>query len=78
MITEGNVYVNFQGSEKKMKRTHLKGLREHFSDFLLAEGTHTLENFGIAIHRASPPTSSYRHQDQGYRYFQGPLLTTNG
>ena len=46
MINESNVYVNFQGS-KKTKRTHLKGLREHLSNFLLAEGH---ESFGIALH----------------------------
>ena len=33
-----------------MKRTHFESLGEHLSNFLLAEGTRTFENFCVALH----------------------------
>ena len=34
---------------KQASSSHLESLGEHFSDFLLSEGTCTLENFGVTL-----------------------------
>jgi len=60
-----------------MNSSHLESLREHLSDLLLAEGTCTLENFGVAFDSSFLFSATSTRADGAAKYFCPPP-TING